>query len=1386
MSTTRPSVRVTDIAEYIRYQSCDRRFKLKFNDYELAKQIPFSELIFATSLDPVLEEEGRRREKEWETSLQKDGLCDLTQMSQKSEQDKATDWNDFVQKLQNLSVEQKAYGREISIEGNLGEFNIRGQIDFVVVLWENNQPKLRLVESKASRKDRTYHRVQVALYRMLVRQLIKDNPITINGINLKPENIECVVVRIDENTNKNQDIIQSGAINLDTVEADINRLIASDGALKRIVETDLADLDYQLDQKCSDCTLSVHCLAESARERRLELLGIDSSIVTALHKAGVTTIDNLANLDLTENQVAHIQQDISFTDNLELLKLKAKTRRRTLPGGDYDPNTHEVKQLPNYSGQSQLPEHTINGERLIRVYLSVEYDYVENRIGALAAHVTKSEGKLDPKFEKNEDEKWQPNPNIKEYIEEGHDDNDKPIYKSKELEGEDVIEFQTSAWTGDYKVDNGSEKQLIQGFLLKLVGKIAKVAKAKKAPIHFYVWSRQEMTQLVEGCSRVDSQLLSHLRELLGCRESLEQLIYSCLYDEVDHCYALGWTGRDLAVVTSLPWFGRRYHWQREINGELVNLDQAFSQDVFDFKTNLKIDNKNQWAASNSTNVRKHQFEVRLRYFNSLSAAYWRALWRKLPDPNDPILPSKLKNSIKRYNEAKKLNYLEEYFRARTHAIRWVEEGIRFKNSEITKESLTIADLPDFNLGVDDAAQAGIDFLRLDQHVKVTDWIASHLVPPIYRVSLGRTIPIKNVVLQGNNKLTAEINLDQYNITAEVLQANCTIDVGSFVRLSPSFDNSHQGQTINQLLYGGSTCVVEEINWDTEQIELSVIPGQSQRYQLYSKSYNDVTQVFQNATLDESPSDFVAGRVDRKLQSSQGNHVCQWLAPQNPQIPTQNSLSASDLEQYRNLLQTLPLPNSKQLDDKQIAAAIDGLKTRIQLLQGPPGTGKTETTAIATFLRILARRSAGDIVLITAHTHTAVDNLILRLDSILPILQQHATNLSLNLPPIQLSRVDSRNNDAFQNKSVKLLNTRSRLLTDVKSMWNNSVLVIAGTTSAILKMVDTLNDKTSFMKKYPQGFQTTTLIVDEASMMVFPHFLALATLVRNDGEIMLAGDHRQLAPIITHDWENEDRPPVLLYQPYVSAYQAIQNLKENSDIEVSDEAILRSALSFTFRLPPVIRELIARIYRQDDIELQGKERDNNIEQDEITGSWEKLLQGSKGLYLVLHDERESKRSNQLEVEIVKKILDSGGELPDNSTAILTPHRAQRSLLKTELADYDGNAVDVIDTVEKVQGGERDNVIVSATASNPSAIGKNVEFILSLNRSNVAFSRVKKRLIVVCSKTLLDYIPTELEHYEEAILWKALRSECSQLIFTENINEHTVEIFTPPLDEISEI
>jgi superfamily I DNA and/or RNA helicase len=148
----------------------------------------------------------------------------------------------------------------------------------------------------------------------------------------------------------------------------------------------------------------------------------------------------------------------------------------------------------------------------------------------------------------------------------------------------------------------------------------------------------------------------------------------------------------------------------------------------------------------------------------------------------------------------------------------------------------------------------------------------------------------------------------------------------------------------------------------------------------------------------------------------------------------------------------------------------------------------------------------------------------------------------------------------------------------------------------------------------------------------------------------------------------------------------------------------------------------------------------------------------------------------LEVAIIQEILRHAPNLEENSVAIITPHRAQRTQLKTSLEDY-ATPIRVIDTVEKLQGGECETIIVSATASDPLAIAQNVEFILDLNRSNVAFSRVKERLVVVCAASLLNFIPADLEQYEKTLLWKALRSLCTQPLVELSIAGHTAEILT---------
>jgi AAA domain/PD-(D/E)XK nuclease superfamily len=1373
-------IRVTQIGEFIRHRSCERRFKLEHDGRRLARQLPFHERLFNT-LDPVLQKQGTRREDSWEEALQGAGLVDLTGFADRPSDERQTDWEAFAASLATLAPGQEAYGREVAVEAELGGFTLRGNIDFVLVLYREGELRFRLVECKASRRDRTYHRVQVAIYRMLVRALLDANPAICAGRAADPATIECVVARIDESTSQSQEILELPPIDdLEREEADIVRLLADGGTIERIIAAHLDDLTYQLDTKCDGCVFSIHCFPESARQRRLELLGLDPSTARLLRAAGVVSLDDLADLPLDGAAAAEVRRDAGFGDNLDRLVAKARTRRRTLPRGGTDPDGFPVEPIPSM-WQSQLPPHEIDGRRLVRVYLSVDYDYAENRIGALSAHVTTSERQLHTTF-RDEGGRRMPDPEVKERWESGRDDDDRPIYDEAPLDqalSRDVVEVIPGEWSGRYEVDSGVERSLIQGFFRTLVETIGEVAGGEReAPIHFYVWSRGEMARLIEACSRVDSRLLTHLRELLGCRESLEQLIYSCIGDDVDRRYALGWTGRGLAVVSSLRWFGRTYHWRRLIHGELVSLDSVFQQDIFDFKTDLDLAADGGWAQNEGDAVARHKFEVRSRFHDSLSAPYWRAYWGVLED--DAELPRRTRTLIARYNRSNGLGYLREYLRARTQAMRWVEEGVRFKNDEITKPALEIANLPRFTLDVDNAARAAIDFLRLDQHVKVTDWIAGHIVPPADRVSLGQSIPVRDVVSDGQATLRATLDLDRFAVDAQTLAGRCTIGPGSFVRVTPCSNDPQRGQTLRQHTRGGRTCRVRDIDWESGRVELESWFSRPTQYILLSVGAGDQGPLFDYATIDESVSDFVAGKVEARLQTGAGAYMYRWFDPENPQVPERQD--AVEPQPYRELLEGLDLPGEgeKHLDGEQVAAAVDGLNSTVQLIQGPPGTGKTQTTAAALLLRILARRQPEDIILLAANTHTAIDNLLQRLDAVVDNFRARAAAVGMQLPALRLAKVHS--GDVENPLGGRIADLRAKpCVRAIAAARQGNVLVIGGTTSALLKMVRELSGAAAY-RGLADGFQVPMLVVDEASMMVFPHFLALATAVTRDGEILLAGDHRQLAPIVAHDWEREDRPPAVLYQPFASSYQAIANIAQNH--AVSTRAIRRSALRFTFRLPPEIRELIGRLYRLDDIELDGLARDGAAPLTDGDGSWERLWRGATGLYLVLHDERESRRANAVEVAIVERVLAAANGLSDGSVGIVTPHRAQRSLLRSRLECFDG-PVDVIDTVERFQGGERPTIIASATASDPAAIAANVEFILDLNRSNVAFSRAQDRLIVVCSDALLDHIPAELEHYDSAMLWKSLRALCSQLVATETVDGHEVHILTVPLTPVPE-
>jgi len=1364
MADEKVELRVSEIGEYIHHNSCARRFKLEINGRELGRSIPFFDRLF-NPLDPVLQETGRKREDEWATQLNDEGFL-LLQPPKPGEtpdgkQSSQITWEQFGVELKRLPEGSNAFAREIEIEGNLGAYQVKGRIDFVLLLWRNGKPYLRIVEAKSSRKDQTYHRIQVCIYKLLITRALEEQPLDISGHKLTAEDLECIVTRVDEVSGKIQRILDIPALELILEEADLQTLLSLNGALASIIDSDLDKLPYQIDGKCDGCVFNVHCLSESGRQRRLELTGLSPSLIRILNSNGINNIDDLATLDPTSEEASQIRSDQNFTVDLDTLILKAQARRSTLPGGRANPDEYQAMAFP-HRAKSALPPYEINNEPLVRVYLSVHFDYVENRIGALSAHVTTSQRTLYTPFAEI-DGRFQPEASIVEI--------DLPKDRTgirldgltrHSVSGRNVVRIKSSPWTSDERIDSPLEAELIKGFLDELVGAIAEISARAASPLHFYVWSRGEIRQLVEACSRVDTRLLSHLNELLGCRESLEQLIFSCLQDEVDNRYALGWTGRGLSVMSSLTWFGQRFHWRRTINGQPRDLDNIFTQDLFDFKTDLALDGTNQWAHEGGA---FHKFEVRSRFYDSLTLPYWHARWGTLPDSLD----ARVQGMINRYRVAAGANLLESYLTERCHALRWVE-GFITKNHDITKPLLEIDEISQFDLGIDRVDRAATDFLRLDHHTSVSDWISKCLMPPASRVAEGITIPVRDLRQITGNRIECDLNLEPYGIGNSEFEAKCALHEG-FVRVIPHEGNPFESQSLGNLTNSAMNCVIEGIDWQNGTITLTPMHNPASFFRLSGRGAP--IAAFEFATIDSSPSDFVADRVCSQITRQSNHHAYQWFDHRNPMLPEKSSLPLERLGTLRQFLDEFRFEEDLRMSSDQSSAVIEGLGSRVQRIQGPPGTGKTQTCAVSLLTRIMNSCSDGDIVFVAANTHTAVNNLLLRIDRILDDFSHQARESGLDLPLVNIAKIKPTNE--HEDVGGRVQNWLPHRVTPVNNARDGAVLIVGSTTSTLLRFANEMSQKAAW--RDTGGLRTKILAVDEASMILFPHFLALATLTTTDAEILLAGDHRQLAPIVAHDWEREDRPPVQLFQPYVSAYDAINLISQHPDVHQNQVCL--SQLSYTYRLPPMIRNLISRVYRLDAIELTGKHDAHEFDFGVSDSNWTSIWSQNCGLYLLVHSERESRRSNDLEVQIVKRVLEAADDLVEDSIAIVTPHRAQRTKLRSNLTDWD-KEIFVIDTVERMQGGEKPIVIVSGTVSDPTAIASSAEFILNLNRANVAFSRTMDRLFVVCSDSLLSHIPAQVDHYENAMLWKAIRRLCSKELFEAAVSDHSVKVFVPSI------
>jgi hypothetical protein len=111
-------------------------------------------------------------------------------------------------------------------------------------------------------------------------------------------------------------------------------------------------------------------------------------------------------------------------------------------------------------------------------------------------------------------------------------------------------------------------------------------------------------------------------------------------------------------------------------------------------------------------------------------------------------------------------------------------------------------------------------------------------------------------------------------------------------------------------------------------------------------------------------------------------------------------------------------------------------------------------------------------------------------------------------------------------------------------------------------------------------------------------------------------------------------------------------------------------------------------------------------------------------------------------------------------ALISPHRAQNNLISAHLSgllEGTEHELPLIDTVERIQGAERDVIIFGFTTSDLDSIMSG--FLNNPNRFNVVITRARKKLIVIGSQSFFSAIPNREKDLGNNACFKEFYEHC---------------------------
>ena len=387
------------------------------------------------------------------------------------------------------------------------------------------------------------------------------------------------------------------------------------------------------------------------------------------------------------------------------------------------------------------------------------------------------------------------------------------------------------------------------------------------------------------------------------------------------------------------------------------------------------------------------------------------------------------------------------------------------------------------------------------------------------------------------------------------------------------------------------------------------------------------------------------------------------------------------------------------------------------LVLGMPGTGKT--TTIAQIIRALV--SQGKSVLLTSYTHTAVDNILLKIKDD-------------NIRTLRIGPTFKVHPEVGQ--FADLMGIPKKTIEEVQDSYENSKIVA----TTCLSINHPIFNHRTF----------DYCIVDEASQITLPVCLGPIRMAKT---FILVGDHYQLPPLVQCKEASEGGLDVSLFKLLCDKHpSSVVNLEHQYRM-CEDIMLLSNTLIYSGRLKCGTPEVAARSLEIPDINGLKRHHLNPLMLSAATSPclgpaharcWiRELLDPAVKVRLVNTDLLQpqamecangSRIINTIEANICTQLVESliSVGIPAREIGVVTFYRSQLALLRQNLRHRLPELE--MHTADRYQGRDKEIIIMSCVRSNSD---DNVgDLLRDGRRVNVAFTRARTKMLIVGSKTTL--------------------------------------------------